>query len=110
MEERITFIGLDVHKTTIAVAIANGGSREAARCYGTIENTSTALTKLASKLAGEGARLQFCYEAGPCGYGVYRHLLTLGHCCLVAAPSLIPRRCGDRVKTDRRAELAQGSS
>ncbi|MBV8523792.1 MAG: hypothetical protein JOY71_17000 [Acetobacteraceae bacterium] len=91
MEQRITFIGLDVHKATIAVAIADGGNREAARSYGTIDNTPAALAKLVRRLAGNGAQLQFCYEAGPCGYGVYRHLQALGHSCLVAAPSLIPR-------------------
>ena len=110
MGESITFVGLDVHKATMAVAIADGGSRGVARCYGIIENTPAALSKLAHKLARNGARLQFCYEAGPCGYGVCRHLQALGHSCLVAAPSLIPRRCGDRVKTHRPAELAQGSS
>jgi hypothetical protein len=73
MDESIRFIGLDVHKATIAVAIADGGSREAARCYGRIENTPVALAKLVRKLARNGAQLRFCYEAGPCGYGVYRH-------------------------------------
>ncbi len=105
MEEGITFIGLDVHKATIAVAVAPGGRREAARYFGEIENASVALTKLAKKHAQKGVRLSFCYEAGPCGYGVYRHLLELGHECLVVAPSLIPKRPGDRVKTDRRDAL-----
>ena len=60
------------------------------------------LTKLADRLARKGGVLSFCYEAGPCGYGVYRHLRGLGHDCVEVAPSLIPRRPGDRVKTDRR--------
>jgi transposase len=106
MEEITMFIGLDVHKATIAVAIAEGGRREAERYFGEIENTSAALSKLAKKYRRANARLSFCYEAGPCGYGVYRHLVGLGHDCLVVAPSLIPKRAGDRVKTDRRDAVA----
>ena len=106
MERRITFVGLDVHKETISVALADGGSRDAARFYGQIENNPTALSKIAAKLALRHGALHFCYEAGPCGYGVYRQLQALGHACLVAAPSLIPRRCGDRVKTDRRDAIS----
>ena len=61
------------------------------------------------KLGGAGVRLRFCYEAGPCGYGIQRQLSTTGHQCVVVAPSLIPKRAGDRVKTDRRdaASLAR---
>ena len=102
MDEATIFIGLDVHKATIAVAIAEGGRRDAARYFGEIENTSSALSKLAKKYGRAKIRLSFCYEAGPCGYGVHRHLTGLGHECLVVAPSLIPKRTGDRVKTDRR--------
>ncbi len=72
------------------------------RYFGKIANDGQALRKLAEKLSGQGRRLRFCYEAGPCGYGVYRTLTGLGHDCAVVAPSLIPRRPGDRVKTDRR--------
>jgi hypothetical protein len=79
MEETTMFIGLDVHKATIAVAIAEGGRREAARYFGEIENTPAALSKLAKKYGRVNARLSFCYEAGPCGYGVHRHLVGLGH-------------------------------
>ena len=109
MQQPITFIGLDVHKATIAVAVAEGGRRQPARSLGEIENTPTGVARLARKLAGKGARLSFCYEAGPCGYGVHRQLTELGHECIVVAPSLIPRRPGERVKTDRRdaASLAQ---
>ncbi len=60
------------------------------------------MRKLAERLGRKGRALRFCYEAGPCGYGVYRTLRGLGHDCAVVAPSLIPRRAGDRVKTDRR--------
>jgi transposase len=92
MEETTMFIGLDVHKATIAVAIAEGGRREAARYFGEIENTPAALSKLAKKYRRANARLSFCYEAGPCGYGVHRHLVGLGHECLVVAPSLMSAR------------------
>ena len=84
MEETTMLIGLDIHKATIAVAIAEGGRREVARYFVEIENTSAALSKLAKKYRRANARLSFCYEAGPCGYGVYRHLVGLGHECLVS--------------------------
>ena len=108
MEKTITFVGLDVHKKSISVAVAERGLRGAVRFVGTIPNTPAALSKLAGKLAGQGARggrLRFCYEAGPCGYGVWRHLRGLDHDCVVVAPSLIPRKPGERVKTDRRDAL-----
>ncbi len=105
MEEAITYVGLDVHKETISVSLADGGSRDDARYYGKIANSDTSLRKLAGKLSRDGRRLRFCYEAGPCGYGVYRFLVGLGHDCAVVAPSLIPRRPGDRVKCDRRDSL-----
>ena len=105
MGKTITYVGLDVHKKTISVALAEGGLRGEARFVGTIPNTAGVLTKLATRLSRKGAELRFCYEAGPCGYGVYRHLRALGHDCVVVAPSLIPRKPGDRVKTDRRDAL-----
>ena len=67
-----------------------------------IPNTSLDVAKLARRLGKEGHRLEFCYEAGGCGYGIYRQLIELGHHCMVVAPSLIPRKPGDRIKTDRR--------
>src|SRR5258706_15305512 len=109
MADRITYVGLDVHKESIVVAVASGGLRGEVREYGRIANTSTALDRLLRKLGGDGMRLRFCYEAGPCGYGIQRRLSTRGHECVVVAPSLIPKRAGDRVKTDRRdaASLAK---
>jgi len=102
MGDRITYVGLDVHKEAIVVAVAEGGLRGEVREYGRVANTPTALRRLAGKLGREGADLRFCYEAGPCGYGIQRQLSASGHDCVVVAPSLIPRRPGDRIKTDRR--------
>src|SRR6202166_2703046 len=109
MADRTTYVGLDVHKEGIAVAVAAGGLRGEVREYGRIANTATALDRLLRKLGGDGVTLRFCYEAGPCGYGIQRQVSTAGHECVVVAPSLIPRRAGDRVKTDRRdaASLAK---
>ena len=109
MADRITYVGFDVHKESIVVAVAEGGLRGEVREYGRIANTATALERLLRKLGGDGMTLRFCYEAGPCGYGIQRRLSTQGHECVVVAPSLIPKRAGDRVKTDRRdaASLAK---
>ncbi|MFQ5938036.1 MAG: IS110 family transposase [Acidiferrobacterales bacterium] len=95
------YIGLDTHKDTIAVSVADaaGGS---ARFFGEVANTPAAIDKLIKRLSPDGEVLPFCYEAGPCGYGLYRQITQSGHDCSVVAPSLIPRRPGDRIKTDRR--------
>jgi transposase len=98
------FIGLDVHRNSIAVACADG--QEPALSLGEIANTPEAMSKLAKKLSGGGRPVQWCYEAGPCGYGIFRQLRGLGHLCIVVAPSLIPHKPGDRVKTDRRDALS----
>ena len=102
MDDHITYIGLDVHKETISVAPADGHGRCAVSDHGQIANTPAAMTRLARKLSDTGAVLRFCYEAGPCGYGIQRQLSAAGHDCAVVAPSLIPRKPGDRIKTDRR--------
>ena len=102
MRKSITYVGLDVHKETMAVAVAETGLRGEAREHGKIPNTPVAVKSLAMKLASAGRELRFCYEAGPCGYGVQRQLTGLGHECAVVAPSLIPRKPGERIKTDRR--------
>ncbi len=94
------YVGLDVHKATIAVAVADEGRGEV-RSYGTIKNTPAAVAKLVKRL-GPAERLACCYEAGPCGYGLQRQLTGLGAACRVVAPSLIPTKPGDRIKTDRR--------
>lgn len=102
MGKTTTYVGLDVHKDTIAVALAEMGIRGEVREHGKITHTSAALKTLTTKLAGRHGELRFCYEAGPCGYGIQRQLAGLGHECVVVAPSLIPRKPGERVKTDRR--------
>lgn len=95
------YVGMDVHKETIAIGVADAG-RAAARYYGEIENSPEAVRRLIARLAGPTERLKFCYEAGPCGYQLYRQLRGAGQGCSVVAPSLIPRQPGQRVKTDRR--------
>lgn len=96
------WVGLDVHKATIAVAVAKG--EDAPRSVGTIPNDPDAVAKLMRKL-GPLAQLRVCYEAGPCGYVLYRQLTAMGVDCTVVAPTLVPVRPGDRVKTDRRDAL-----
>jgi transposase len=103
MEQPTRFIGMDVHKDTIVVAVTGAGEVGKATAYGTFPNTAAALDKLVRRLrhAGSGP-LKFCYEAGPCGYGVHRTLTRLGEDCMVVAPSMIPRKSGDRQKNDKR--------
>src|SRR5688572_737306 len=102
MEQLTKFIGLDVHKDTIAVAVADAGADREVRFFGTVPNTPEAVRRLVARLRGPGTELRFCYEAGPCGLGVYRQLRRLGVDCSIIAPSTMPRRSGDRIKTDRR--------
>lgn len=97
-----TFIGLDVHKATISVAVAQGERGGEVRHLGTVAHRPDHVRKLVDKLAAGRTKLHFCYEAGPCGYGLHRQLVEMGHECIVVAPSLIPVKAGDRVKTDRR--------
>lgn len=101
MEEYSAYVGLDVHKDTIAVAVAYP-VREGAAVRGFVPNTKRSLMKLVGRLDRNGERLLFCYEAGPCGYEVYRLIRGWGHDCEVVAPSKTPRKPGERVKTDRR--------
>jgi len=105
MKEFSKFIGLDVHKATIAVSVAEGNGGEV-RYVGEFPNTPEAMVKLVKQLRRADVRLSFCYEAGPCGYGIHRQLTDLGWDCMVVAPSLIPKKSGDRVKTDRRDSMS----
>src|SRR6202521_4016298 len=99
------FVGFDTSKLRNAVAIADAGRAGEVRFLGEIENTPAATAKLVRKLSAKYPRLTFCYEAGPTGYGLYRQIESLGHACVVVAPSLIPKKPGDRVKTTRRDAL-----
>jgi transposase len=101
MNKIVHYIGLDVHKETIAVSIAPQNSTEVRR-YGIIGGTLDAIDKLVKKLAAENVELHLAYEAGPCGFVLCRHLRNRGFVCEVIAPSLIPRKASDKVKTDRR--------
>src|ERR1700692_2852533 len=96
------FVGLDTSKLRHSVAIADNGRTGEVRFLGEIENTAAATAKLVRKLAAQYEGLTFCYEAGPTGYGLHRQIKSLGHECVVVAPSLIPKRPGDKVKTNRR--------
>ena len=99
------YVGLDVHKDSIVIGVAER-SGEPPQFHGRIANTAEAVKRLVKKLSPHGEVVAFCYEAGPCGYGIYRQIVALGHECVVVAPSLIPKKAGDRVKTDRRDSLS----
>jgi transposase len=96
------FIGMDVHKNSIDIAIADQGRKGQVRHYGKIDGTLSALDKVVRKLVSTGSQLHFVYEAGPCGYQIYRHLTAQGFDCAVVAPSRIPKPSGNQIKNDRR--------
>ena len=96
-----SFVGMDVHKETISISVAEDGRNGPVRFLGVIPNAADDVAKLAKRLSKHG-ELDFCYEASGCGYGIHRQLTALGHKCIVVAPSMIPRKPGERIKTDRR--------
>src|ERR1700724_1977884 len=100
------FVAFDTSKLRNAVAIADGGRTGEVRFLGEIENSGAATAKLVRKLAAKYERLTFCYEARPTGYRLHRQIKGLGFECSMCAPSLIPKRRGDRVKTNRRDALS----
>jgi transposase len=99
MPAKVRFLGLDVHAATIAVAVAEPDG--SVRSLGTIANRAESIRTLVKKL-GPVEQLRACYEAGPTGYVLYWQLVELGVACEVIAPTLVPTKAGDRVKTDRR--------
>lgn len=96
------YVGLDVHKETIAVSVAEEGRGGLVRYVGTIANRPDTIAAMADKLSHEATSVNYCYEAGGCGYTIYRQLTELGYPCIVVAPTKIPKKPGDRIKTDRR--------
>jgi transposase len=96
------FVGLDVHKDSIAVAYAAGGCADPPVFVGSIGTRQADIDKRVRRLRAKASALRFAYEAGPCGYGLHRDLTAKGCECSVIAPSLVPKRPGDKVKTDRR--------
>jgi transposase len=105
----MTYVAMDTHKNAISVAIAESGRRGEVRFIGEIPSRPEAVAKMVDRLTAKHGKLAFCYEAGPCGYGLYRQITLLGHECVVVAPSLVPMRPGEHVKTDRRDAVTQAS-
>ncbi len=103
---RQAFVGIDVAKLKNAIAIAESGRNEEIRYFGEVEASDASMRRVIQRIAAKFDRVHFCYEAGPTGYGLHRLINSLGHDCIVVAPSLIPRRPGDRVKTNRGDALA----
>jgi transposase len=101
MNQIRSFVGMDVHKDTISISVAEDGRGGPVRFIGVIPNAADDVAKMAKRLSKHG-ELDFCYEASGCGYGIHRQLTALGHKCIVVAPSMIPRKPGERIKTDRR--------
>jgi transposase len=105
-EHSEVYVAFDTAKLKHAVAVAEGGRGGEIRFVGEIENRPATIERLIKKLGRRYQKLQVCFEAGPTGYGLYRQMQGLGYDCLVVAPALIPRRSGERVKTNRRDALS----
>ena len=96
------FVGIDAAKARNAIAVAEGGRGGEVRYLGEVDASEQGMRRIVARIAAKYDRVHFCYEAGPTGYGLHRLITGLGHECTVVAPSLIPRKPGDRVKTNRR--------
>ena len=105
MKKDITFVSLDTHKNSMSVALADEGRNAEVRHYGVIGGGLDDLDRLVRKLASRGNELRFVYEAGPCGYDIYRFLTDKGFDCAVCSPAHIPKSPADRIKTDRRDSM-----
>ncbi|KZN47380.1 hypothetical protein N476_23410, partial [Pseudoalteromonas luteoviolacea H33] len=106
-KHNILFIGLDTHKEFIEVAYIEDNRGAHPIHFGRISSAKVAIKRLIRQFESKypNATIHFVYEAGPCGYWIYRLITSLGHCCYVVAPSLIPKKPGERVKTDKRDAL-----
>jgi len=100
------FIGIDVAKVRNAVAIADGKRGGEVRFVGEVDASEEGMRRVVKRIAAQHSLVHFCYETGPTGYGLHRLMTSLGHSCIVVAPSLIPRNPGDQVKTNRRDAIA----
>src|SRR5689334_25298583 len=101
--QQVRYIGLDVHRASVAVAIAEESG--APSSYGNVPHDPSAIRTLMTRLGDPDVQLRVAYEAGPTGYALQRQLAKMDIECMVVAPSLIPKRPGDKVKTDRRDAL-----
>jgi transposase len=101
-KEKVVFVGLDASKATLVISVADDGRDGEIWDWGTISTAPISVEEFLKKLAERFDRVEICYEAGPTGYGLYSQIIAFGFTCYVIAPSLIPMRSGERIKTDRR--------
>lgn len=103
---REAFVGIDVANLKNAIAVAESGREGEVRFWGEVDASDTSMRRIIQGITAKFDRVHLCYEAGPTGYGQHRLIQSLGHECVVVTPSLIPRKPGDRVKTNRRDAVA----